>query len=396
MTTPPVWPAWLSSKEGGEPPVEPSRASLPSVDVRLADLATGGTGTMDAAIPREVIDSAMARAEAARVVPSVPPPPVTPWAVPAPLAALEATPAPRLPSWPPVAAVPAPSPPAVSRSTARSAQPAAPPREPPREHIDLLWYDPAAVPRILADEALGQGRPDRAGPRWVKEAAASREPPEAKERREILAIFSRARPVDEPAAFDQVVGSAYRDDGTFASPLVIVAGELSFDFDEVETLRAILTVITPFLGADKKLREVASGATEALKAEGRLPGDIAAGLTRRIEEAFAQGQRSVAAGYLDTSVERILLEGRRYAKKTLFGEPRLRALLAFPGGPAGGAASAAPLPAYLPEALATRLPLFRRFKARAIVELRPQEDQYETHPDALVVLALARVIRRGG
>jgi len=489
----PVWPAWLASKEGeptsgstGEPP----RGPLPSGDLRLADLAAGGTGTMEASIPRQVIDGAMARAEATRVGPSAPPPPVTPWAAAAPpapyggspvamglgrgpLAALMAAPPPaplpttdrsaypeiphgRRPSdAPPPPRVPfydamgpagglpqasgrqsSPRPPqpavpdlraatergagaasnaaaATARTSARPADRpgalpvAAPVREPPREHIDLLWFDPASLPRILADEVLGQGRAERPAVRWVKEAAAPREPQEARDHRELLGIFGRGKPVDEPAALDRVATSAYRDDGTFAPPLVLVAGELSFDFDEVETLRATLTVITPFLGADKKLRDVAGGATDALKTEGRLPGDIAAGLTRRIEEAFAQGQRSVAPGYLDTSVERILLEDRRYAKRTLFGEPRLRARLAFPpggpaGSPAGGAAggptggSGTPLPTYLPEALANRLPLFRRFKVRAIVELRPQEDQYETHADALLVLALGRVLRRGG
>ena len=404
------------------PAPEAARPPLPSGDFRLADVAAGGTGTMDVSVPKQVIEAAIARAEATRLVST--PPPVTPWApaahgvprVPVPPLATPVPPVHRS-SYPEIApALRVLEPPpvtlgelrqatergAAAASTAAAAgareaaspaarpadRPAPPPREPPREHVDLLWYDPAAVARILADRALGAERPEPAAPRWIKDPAAPREPPEAKDRRSIHAVVSRGKPLDEPAAVDQVASSAYRDDGTFAAPLVLVAGELSFDFDEVETLRAILTVTAPFLGADKKLREVAANAAEALKAEGRLPGDIASGLTRRVEEAFAQGQRSVAPGYLDASVERILLEGRRYARKTLFGEPRLRALLAFPGG-------SAPIPTYLPEALATRLPLFRRFKARAIVELRPQEDQYETHPDALLVLALGRVLRRG-
>jgi hypothetical protein len=260
-------------------------------------------------------------------------------------------------------------------------------REAPREHVDLLWFDPAAVTRILADKALGEGRAEGSGAKWVTDAAAPRETQEAKDRREILAVLSRGRPVEEAAGMEQVAAAAYRDDGAFAASLILVAGDLSFDFDEVDTLEAMLSVTTPFLGADKKLKEVAGNASEVAKADGRLPGDIAAGFTRRIEEAFAQGQRSVAPGYLDTSVERLLLEGRRYPRRTLLGEPRLRALLALGGG-------SAPIPTYLPEALATRLPLFRRFRVRAVVELRPQEDQYETHPDALLDLALGRVLRR--
>jgi hypothetical protein len=443
--------------------------------VRLADLA-GGTGTVDVALPKDVIEGAVARAHAERsrprdtpkpaaapaplpvrlrspstepvlrgsadntpalpvtwgaqplgkpdtlkpvATPSAPPPqpflvrpPLPEPPPPRPLIpALIPSAAPEPPKPPPPARLPSPvdlrqaterGVVAASNAAAASAKESAPPegrgeapspalatRETPREHVDLLWFDPAAVGRIVADKALGEGRGEGAGARWVKEAVSSREPHEAKDRREILAAVSRGRPIDEPAGIEQVASAAYRDDGTFAAPLILVAGELSFDFDEVETLRAMLTVTAPFAAADKKLKEVTSSAAEVLKADGRLPGDIAAGHTRRIEEAFVQGQRSVAPGYLDTSVERILLEDRRYPRRTLFGEPRLRAVLAFPGG-------SPPIPAYLPETLATRLPLFRRFRVRAVVELRPQEDQYETHGDALVVLALARVLRRGG
>ena len=45
-----------------------------------------------------------------------------------------------------------------------------------------------------------------------------------------------------------------------------------------------------------------------------------------------------------------------------------------------------------------RLPLFSRFRALMIVELRTQEDQHESHPEALLVLAIGRVLkdRRSG
>ena len=51
------------------------------------------------------------------------------------------------------------------------------------------------------------------------------------------------------------------------------------------------------------------------------------------------------------------------------------------------------LPTYLPDDLADRLPLYRRFRVRAIVEVHPQVDQYEVLPLCLKVLALARVAR---
>ena len=40
---------------------------------------------------------------------------------------------------------------------------------------------------------------------------------------------------------------------------------------------------------------------------------------------------------------------------------------------------------------AKKLPLYQRFRARLIVELYFQEDQYETHPAALKALAIGRL-----
>jgi hypothetical protein len=56
-----------------------------------------------------------------------------------------------------------------------------------------------------------------------------------------------------------------------------------------------------------------------------------------------------------------------------------------------GQSSIKPAPVYIPEDIAKKLPLFQRFRARVIVELYFQEDQYEAHPAALKVLALGRV-----
>ncbi len=46
----------------------------------------------------------------------------------------------------------------------------------------------------------------------------------------------------------------------------------------------------------------------------------------------------------------------------------------------------------MPEELAAKLPLYARFTAKLIVELNLQQDQYESHPCALLCLALARVV----
>ena len=47
-----------------------------------------------------------------------------------------------------------------------------------------------------------------------------------------------------------------------------------------------------------------------------------------------------------------------------------------------------------PAGVASRLPLFRRFPARLVADLLPQQDQYEPSSVALCVVALAREIAR--
>jgi len=87
---------------------------------------------------------------------------------------------------------------------------------------------------------------------------------------------------------------------------------------------------------------------------------------------------------LDEQVDRVLLEQRHYQTRIVFGAPHLRTLL-------GSALDGPPVPLYLPEELASKLPMFRSFKVRLIAEAHPREDQDEAHEAALRVLAIARL-----
>jgi hypothetical protein len=93
--------------------------------------------------------------------------------------------------------------------------------------------------------------------------------------------------------------------------------------------------------------------------------------------------------FLDAHLERVLLEQRRYQKRTVFGAPMLRGLFT----PAG---SSAALPAYLPESVADKLPLVVQMKVRLIAEATASQDQYESHPQALRVVALGRAMAVDG
>src|SRR6185369_17233615 len=171
----------------------------------------------------------------------------------------------------------------------------------------------------------------------------------------------------------------------FVPPLALASGELELPFDELETLKATVAVVTPLVGADKGLKETLDAINEVLATPGLKSSSGVEGLTQRLRDAFAQGKRALPQGYLDASVERMLLEQRHYQKRVVFGEPHLRAIFR----PAGAADA---IPVYLPEALAPKLPIYQRFKSRVLAEIVPQEDQYESSPCALRAVGLARVI----
>jgi hypothetical protein len=167
-------------------------------------------------------------------------------------------------------------------------------------------------------------------------------------------------------------------------PLALLAGDFDLPFDELEALKASIAVAASFAPADKQLKEALEKIKEASDAP-LVDRAAAEKLTARLGEVFGQSQRSLPEGYLASQAARLLLEERRYQKRTLLGQAWIRGLLTLPG-------ATAPVPAYLPDSLAQELPMFQRFRARLIAEARPSLDQYETQPIALRVVALARLV----
>ena len=83
-----------------------------------------------------------------------------------------------------------------------------------------------------------------------------------------------------------------------------------------------------------------------------------------------------------------MLEERHFKRRTVLGELRIRAELATPSGET--------VPAYVPAAVASKLPMLPSFPVVLLGELRPREDAQESHAEALLVLALGRVVRQAG
>jgi hypothetical protein len=277
------------------------------------------------------------------------------------------------------------SPPARSSKSTPAPRPAARTEEP--RVVELVWYEPESVPRIRRKPLwrnLIAKLEDRPLDAELDDPALVKDPMEIEDRREVFEIIAQGEAAPAEAVTEQLAGGV-REDGKFVPVLSLFAGELHFPFDELATLRATLTTVTPIVGNDENLKAAVEVAKEFLMMPGLSSAPaVAEGLTTRIKDAFGQGKRVVPAGYLEAQTERALLDQRHYQRRTVFGGTYLRALLQVPAGPSG-------VPVYLKEELSTRLPSYQRFKARMIVEVHLSADQFESHPAALRVVALGRV-----
>ena len=262
---------------------------------------------------------------------------------------------------------------------------------------------PAAVPLELVWHASDFGKRARKNPSWAKLLSAPKRPTQAREsllgfslgddrpdpsgelsKSDVLNILSRA----VPATAQEMRGAladGFAVSGASTPPLLLLGGELEFPFDELETLRAILGAATPLASGDKKLKATIDLVTEMMQTPLQGSPEIVEGFIERLREAWSKANRLLPPTYLETHTERMLLEQRHYQRRDLLDASWVRALLKVQ-------AEDGKMPVYLPMHLQRKLPLFKRFPARIIVEALPQQDQYESHPVAHRALALARLL----
>ncbi|HZF48971.1 MAG TPA: DUF2169 domain-containing protein [Polyangiaceae bacterium] len=292
-----------------------------------------------------------------------------------------APPAPRDPAEPPIwNRYPAPA--AQEKPAAKPDAGASP------TSLELVWFEPSILPRVRKHPSwTSLMRPPAKRPPPVKGAPPPPpDPPEVAEqamRVDISSVLSKG----SPSAGSDVDGAAETvgEGGTLEPPLMLFSGELEFPFDELETLKATVAAAQPLAASDKKLKEVLDLVGEMMKTPLQGAPEVVDGLVTSVKEAWSKANRMLPATYIDTHTTRVLLEQRHYQKREILDDMWIRALLSLPD-------LDAPVPAYIPGKLAKRLPLFKRFSARLIVEVLPQQDQYETNSIALRSLALARVV----
>lgn len=398
---PPLPPAIPSSPIA--PPVVPApRASQPSLDRSLWSVpepAAGAValtvGQLAAVQPKPAVPSPRASVPApspAQPVPSSPPTTPTPSAPQAEAGAAAAVAAEARASRTNEAA---PAAGAALHGTVTE------PKLEGKRALQLISFEaetPSRIRRKPTFQPLLAALEDRPLDRELDDPALARDPAPIEDRRDVFEILARGDAADEPGLED-ALDRAIRDDGKFVPPFVLLAGELRLAFDEVAALRATISLATPFASGDEALKLAISDARDLLGIPDLLSsGGLADRFSARIVEAFRKARRQVAATYLEDQVERALLEKRLYQRREVFGHSHVRALLALPG-PVGAAEPQKPppppprpWPVYLSEAMARKLPMFARFHARLLVEAHLQEDQFETHPNALRAMALVRVV----
>jgi hypothetical protein len=243
---------------------------------------------------------------------------------------------------------------------------AKPVRERPREMLELIWYDPAALPRIrrnLAWKKIISELKPRPSDDDFDGGLPAEQMKAAKDKRDVFGVLARGE-VQDMEGIRRAMEMAIADDGSFVPPYVLTAGVLEFLFDEVETLKAMMVLVAPFVPGDKKLKETIDLVGEVLKTPGieRARG-VAEGLLGKIREAFEQAGagRGVPAGYLEGQVEAMLVEGRGYQKCTMKGEQGIRGVVVLGGTDKG-------VPVWVPGAAKDKVPIVRSFGARFIAE----------------------------
>ncbi len=257
-----------------------------------------------------------------------------------------------------------------------------------RPALELVWHNPGSLPRIRKNEGwkklLADLKPRPEEDDLDDDLPAPRRVP-AKDRREVLAILARGEPTDADGV-EHLLRRALEDEAGFLPPLVLAAGELELQFDELEALKATIASVSPHVGANESLRKTVEGIQEIFKTPFvQGANSVLVDLARRLREAFASVQKGLPSYDLEAHIQATLVDHRHYQKRTAFGQPRLRALFTTPG-------ARAVVPAYLPDTLSKELPGLRRMSVRMIAEVRPRADAGDTGAAALRVLAVGREV----
>ena len=297
------------------------------------------------------------------------------------------------PPSPPAPPAPAPSPPAPAFSNDASpverAQSSLATKIMTGEMLDLVWFDPACVRRArrhqpwrrILDEL--EKEPDDS---LLDDAASDQSAMEIEDHRDVFEILAYGD-ADDVGHLDQLLFQGVHRSGKFVAPLALFAGTLTLAFDPIEELKATVAVALPLGSADEHLTAAIRDANAFLDSpHAHSAPEVARPLVQRISENFRRFERG-GGSYLDEQKRRGLLENRHYLRRQVFGAEHLCAYLTRGQDDKSG------VPTYLAASLATKLPMYERFRVRLLATIEPSVSQFETHGAALRVQALGKISR---
>lgn len=254
------------------------------------------------------------------------------------------------------------------------------PRVTSNDVVDLVWFEEDLPSRIRRYDPWSDAvRDDVRMDDWI-----TAEEPTEKQKAELRRFVTRALgrvPTTEPALLNRLLAESVDEEGVIDRPLVVAAGELSLQLDPIEVLKSSVEIASQ-LGTSDKLKEAIDASKDIAKAQ-RVSTPLVESLLARLRKEFVQANRSLPNDYLESTVQRTMLEERKYQRREVLGQAHLAGMLAAPGGSTA---------TYLPDHLASHIPVFPRFKVRIVAEPHPAQHPSDGDAATLRVLALGRVI----
>lgn len=259
----------------------------------------------------------------------------------------------------------------------------APPSSKPREHragtrraiVDLLAFEPTVPNRLHKSKVHASLLTEPLRPRLGELG------PEDRPRFDVLRVLSCGTPLTFQE-LQATLEAQLEDPNDFDNPLFLVEGEVTPVMDEVEVLRAAVDIVKPLAASSPRVQSAVTAAEEALSRSVPLLADAANAHFKQLVSALSD--LSSQHRHIADEIERARLDARGYKRRTLLGSPRIRGEFTF---------GRTTVPIYLPDSAGPYLPLLQTFPLVALVEHRPKEDAAEPHPDALIAVALGRVLR---
>lgn len=254
----------------------------------------------------------------------------------------------------------------------------------PQVALELLWHDGERVEAMNAAshlKAAPKSRPERRRVRRPRRGDEGEKKPELV----VGELLRHSRPAVGSSLRTVLQEALASDDGS-AEPMLMVEGQLHFTFDPRTELETLASLARPLAKAGGPLGEDLDHIDALLETPIEGAPDVARRMANKVRQSWKDANRSLPDDYLSSATERVLLTKRAYQKVQLFGASFLRTEL-----DAGRRdRSTDRVVTYLPEEVATQLPLFTELAVRMIVTVHLRQDAAEQGPVALRCIALAR------